>query len=634
MKKFVLLLSVLLTLCLNVCYAEPYNQEDVDVVKESGDVDFTNADEDNILIVCPHGMLDIEKSSNCVDYYIYIPMKNSGDYYTAFFEDGKYKETYKNFPATKYLKSYSVDEAKEYFSKTGLGEPSEINPFLLEIRENRIFSYKVICNGKSYIIPFKIARNNEYLNITNDPELEFEIGKVYTYDEFVKLERAERDVHTQYMQMQKDERYTKNHTHFKKDGETYCTWDCTDVDHALHLGKGTDEPEIIDSEKIDTKKDTEKEPDKKTDDKEDNKKDDQKDTEKEPANDTDVKKDDSEKPGEIKKPTGKSQSVYLADIAAGSKAVILFDAEKDDNDCVRILDFEKFNSISKDYPLSTYVDSNRNDSTVNDGIAVLFVGDVKKSVFLGNDGIARNCRINLTQHTYDDGNLSVYDDGFEFLYNESFKYDVELKEKLWENGEKPTSNNYDGISLFDNARGFVYPDKNSMNYWDRVYESGVMPFDIGVDDSVQTYDITREQFCQTLYNFLRKTDKGVQLAKTSNFTDTDDKRINALFNLGIVKGTGENLFSPSNNLTREEAAVIIKRASDYIGTQYSADDTKTFADESQISDWAKNDVKLLSDAGVIKGINSDGGLVFSPQGVLNRFDAVYLIERIIPLSKN
>ena len=227
MKKLVLLLSVLLTLCLNVCYAEPYNQEDVDVVKESGDVDFTNADEDNILIVCPHGMLDIEKSSNCVDYYIYIPIKNSGDYYTAFFEDGKYKETYKNFPATKYLKSYSVDEAKEYFSKTGLGEPSEINPFLLEIRENRIFSYKVICNGKSYIIPFKIARNNKYLNITNDPELEFEIGKVYTYDEFVKLERAERDVHTQYMQMQKDERYTKNHTHFRKDGETYCTWTVT-----------------------------------------------------------------------------------------------------------------------------------------------------------------------------------------------------------------------------------------------------------------------------------------------------------------------------------------------------------------------------------------------------------------------
>ena len=316
MKKCVyIIISAFIMLSSAVSYAEPYNQEDVDVVKESGDVDFTNADEDNILIVCPHGMLDIEKSSNCVDYYIYIPMKNSGDYYTAFFEDGKYKETYKNFPATKYLKSYSVDEAKEYFSKTGLGEPSEINPFLLEIRENRIFSYKVICNGKSYIIPFKIARNNEYLNITNDPELEFEIGKVYTYDEFVKLERAERDVHTQYMQMQKDERYTKNHTHFKKDGETYCTWNCTDVDHALHLGKGTDEPEIIvDNEKTDTKKDTEKEPDKKTDDKEDNKKDDQKYAEKEPVNDTDVKKDDTDKPGEIKKPTGKTPDVTFSDV--------------------------------------------------------------------------------------------------------------------------------------------------------------------------------------------------------------------------------------------------------------------------------------------------------------------------------
>ena len=68
------------------------------------------------------------------------------------------------------------------------------------------------------------------------------------------------------------------------------------------------------NEKINTKKDTEKEPDKKTDDKEDNKKDDQKDTERKTVNDTDVKKDDSDKPGEIKKPTGKTPDVTFSDV--------------------------------------------------------------------------------------------------------------------------------------------------------------------------------------------------------------------------------------------------------------------------------------------------------------------------------
>lgn len=324
---------------------------------------------------------------------------------------------------------------------------------------------------------------------------------------------------------------------------------------------------------------------------------------------------------------------HLADIGANSKFVILFDALKDDQDCVRIIDFDKFISLSKDYTFAPYDDINRNDSTINDGIAAIFIGsDYRKSMFLGNDGIARACRINLTQYTDLSGNMSVLDDGFEFFYNNSFKYDVALIKMLWKNAEKPKGNEYDSLTLFDNARGFLYPDKNSMNYWDKIYESGVMAFDIGFDDNTETHGITREQFCQTLYNFLRKTDKCVNPSKLSSFYDTADDRINALANIGIVKGTGESTFSPSKFLTREEAAIIIKRASDYLGIKYTSAYEKTFADESQISDWAKDDVKLLSDTGVINGINSDEGLLFLPNGVLNRFDAVYLIERIVTLK--
>ena len=310
MKKIICtIISVFTLVCSGITYAEPYNQELIDTVKENADIDFGNVDEENILILCPHEMLDTEKFTGYDYCYIYIPMKNSTDYYTAFFEEGKHIATYKNFPATKYLKEYSVDEAKEYFSKSSLGTPKDIEPFLLEIRGNRIFSYKLTCDGETYIIPFRIAKNNIYLNITNNPELEFQIGKVYTYDEFVTLEKMERQVHSEYMAAERQKRYIENHIHYQKDGETYCSWDCDDVDHALHLGKGTDKPEITD-----TKKDTEKEPDKKTDDKEDNKKDDQKDTERKTVNDTDVKKDDTDKPGEIKKPTGKTPDVTFSDV--------------------------------------------------------------------------------------------------------------------------------------------------------------------------------------------------------------------------------------------------------------------------------------------------------------------------------
>ena len=151
-------------------------------------------------------------------------------------------------------------------------------------------------------------------NVNNDPKCEIEIGKVYTLDEFAEINIEEDNQYLAFVRGENDNR-TKKHIHYKKDGETYCTWDCDGVDHALHLGKGTDEPEIIvDNEKTDTKKDTEKEPDKKTDDKEDNKKDDRKDTERKTVNDTGVKKDDTDKPGEIKKPTGKTPDVTFSDV--------------------------------------------------------------------------------------------------------------------------------------------------------------------------------------------------------------------------------------------------------------------------------------------------------------------------------
>ena len=315
MKKCILFLLIALLLNSAVAFAALPYDEIMSAIKDDGEVDLSAVDQDNIVIT---DYLDIWHLENGTErgnfsFFVTLPMKDTNDIYTAVFSEQKLTDVLKNstFSMFEPLKYFSKDEAKAYFSKSGLGKADEIKSFYLQKREGVIFAYEIICKGKSYIIPYYMNEWQTKFNVNDDPDCELEVGKVYTFDEFREININENNQYKQWASAEN----AKQHLHYKKDGEEYCTWDCTDVDHALHLGKGTDEPEIIDdNEKTDTKKDTEKEPDKKTDDKEDNIKDDQKDTEKEPANDTDVKKDDTDKPGEIKKPTGKTPDVTFSDV--------------------------------------------------------------------------------------------------------------------------------------------------------------------------------------------------------------------------------------------------------------------------------------------------------------------------------
>ena len=98
----------------------------------------------------------------------------------------------------------------------------------------------------------------------------------------------------------------------------------------------------------------------------------------------------------------------------------------------------------------------------------------------------------------------------------------------------------------------------------------------------------------------------------------------AAFTKGLINGDGVN-FRPNDDITRQDAAVIIFRFAENSGKKYIGGDL-TFEDADSISDYAKNAVAALCSDGTINGID---GKRFAPQERLTRAQCAKMIYGII-----
>ena len=92
---------------------------------------------------------------------------------------------------------------------------------------------------------------------------------------------------------------------------------------------------------------------------------------------------------------------------------------------------------------------------------------------------------------------------------------------------------------------------------------------------------------------------------------------------GIVSGVSETEFLPDANISRQDIAVMVKRALVYCGRQLD-NKTANFTDSDKISQYAYDAVSSLSAAGIINGYENG---TFAPQGIATRAEAVVLIGR-------
>ena len=81
--------------------------------------------------------------------------------------------------------------------------------------------------------------------------------------------------------------------------------------------------------------------------------------------------------------------------------------------------------------------------------------------------------------------------------------------------------------------------------------------------------------------------------------------IERAYHLGIVNGISETEFKPDGEITRQEAAAMLMRVyKNYAKTEQTAAGFK-FADDSDIADWAKEDVYSINSLGIMQGVGEN-----------------------------
>ena len=150
--------------------------------------------------------------------------------------------------------------------------------------------------------------------------------------------------------------------------------------------------------------------------------------------------------------------------------------------------------------------------------------------------------------------------------------------------------------------------------------------------------ITRAEFCRLLYlyiwyQFYETNSFGYSREEITSiiykgldkyyypFKDNDEIEIYkwsiyVCYDAGIVNGKTPTYFCPNDYITREEAAVMLSRTLDYFGKfegnfNRSYNTEIKYADDINISDWAKKSVSIVSDMGIMKGQENNN---FNPKG--------------------
>ena len=117
---------------------------------------------------------------------------------------------------------------------------------------------------------------------------------------------------------------------------------------------------------------------------------------------------------------------------------------------------------------------------------------------------------------------------------------------------------------------------------------------------------------------------GTTVTGRVTFTDTTDTNVEKAAYIGIVGGVGNNRFDPNSPLTREQAAVMLARLANVIGQPLSAS-TPTFADNNQMSSWARDGVGQVQAVGIMSGV---GNNLFAPQNPYTIEQSIVTIMRL------
>ncbi len=117
----------------------------------------------------------------------------------------------------------------------------------------------------------------------------------------------------------------------------------------------------------------------------------------------------------------------------------------------------------------------------------------------------------------------------------------------------------------------------------------------------------------------------VEPAAVNPFTDTDDAEILKAYALGVTNGMSATTFQPDTLISREQTATMLTRVYKKLmlsgwtletDSSFAADfqalftAPEPFADDAEISAWAKDSVYFMAANGIVNGV---GNNLFAPK---------------------
>ncbi|TXK67411.1 S-layer homology domain-containing protein, partial [Paenibacillus sp. N3.4] len=148
----------------------------------------------------------------------------------------------------------------------------------------------------------------------------------------------------------------------------------------------------------------------------------------------------------------------------------------------------------------------------------------------------------------------------------------------------------------------------------------------GYDDGTVRPDnpIDRAEFVtivNRIFEFKRETDGGFTDVASTNWFSGD---IAKAYRAGYISGYPDQTFRPKDEVTREDAAVILSRAFKLTGA--SSNNRASFSDSDQIQGYAKAAIETLVENGYMKGYTDHS---FKPRRAITRAEAVTIINQIV-----
>lgn len=170
-------------------------------------------------------------------------------------------------------------------------------------------------------------------------------------------------------------------------------------------------------------------------------------------------------------------------------------------------------------------------------------------------------------------------------------------------------------TVIQNAKTFK--DIDNRGYWAEEYieklASKMIVSGKSADSFSPSTSITRGEFAAVLARGLGLVAEDVNSADFTDVSPTQavnrNGEIAAVVEAGIVSGYGNGKFGPYNEITRNEAAIMISKAMDYIGSEdVKLDTTKkvsSFADYRYISPAARPHVERVLQASYLSGFKDN-----------------------------